>query len=55
MLYSLPAFVAALYLQLLFYVKLDWLPLYGMTSDNYATLTTAGKVVRLCCSTRRCR
>ncbi|QDT76116.1 ABC transporter permease [Lacipirellula limnantheis] len=43
MLYSLPAFVAALYLQLLFYVKLDWLPLYGMTSDDYATLSTSGK------------
>ncbi|WP_428307117.1 ABC transporter permease [Lacipirellula sp.] len=43
MLYSLPSFVAALYLQLLFYVKLGWLPLYGMTSDDYATLTTAGK------------
>jgi peptide/nickel transport system permease protein len=44
-LYSLPAFVAALYLQLLFYVKLDWLPLYGMTSDDYATLTTSGKAL----------
>jgi peptide/nickel transport system permease protein len=43
MLYSLPAFVAALYLQLLFYTKLGWLPLFGMTSDNYATLTTGGK------------
>lgn len=43
MLYSLPAFVAALYLQLLFYSKLGWLPLFGMTSDNYATLTPAGK------------
>jgi len=44
MLYSLPAFVAALYLQLLFYSKLGWLPLYGMTSDNYASLSAAGKV-----------
>lgn len=43
MLYSLPAFVAALYLQLLFYTKLGWLPLFGMTSDNFATLSTAGK------------
>jgi peptide/nickel transport system permease protein len=43
MLYSLPAFVAALYLQLLFYSKLGWLPLYGMTSDNYSSLTAAGK------------
>jgi len=43
MLYSLPSFVAALYLQLLFYSKLGWLPLFGMTSDNYETLSTAGK------------
>ena len=43
MLYSLPAFVAALYLQLLFYSKLGWLPLYGMTSDNYSSLSMAGK------------
>jgi peptide/nickel transport system permease protein len=47
MLYSLPAFVAALYLQLLFYVKLGWLPLFGMTSDDYETLTTAGKALDL--------
>lgn len=43
MLYSLPAFVAALYLQLFFYVKLDWLPLYGMQSDDYDALSNAGK------------
>jgi peptide/nickel transport system permease protein len=43
MLYSLPEFVAALYLQLLFYTKLGWLPLYGMTSDNYDTLSTTSK------------
>jgi peptide/nickel transport system permease protein len=43
MLYSLPAFVAALYLQLLFYSKLGWLPLFGMTSDNYEALSAAGK------------
>jgi peptide/nickel transport system permease protein len=47
MLYSLPAFVAALYLQLLLYVKLDWLPLYGMNSDNYDSLSTAGKALDL--------
>jgi peptide/nickel transport system permease protein len=45
MLYSLPAFVAALYLQLLFYVKLDWLPLFGMQSDDYETFSTAGKAL----------
>ena len=44
-LYSLPAFVAALYLQLLFYVKLGWLPLYGMTSDNYPQLSAAGQAL----------
>lgn len=43
MLYSLPAFVAALYLQLLFYSKLGWLPLFGMMSDNYASLSTSGR------------
>src|SRR5688572_28249046 len=43
MLYSLPAFVAALYLQLLFYSKLGWLPLFGLHSDNFETLSTTGK------------
>jgi peptide/nickel transport system permease protein len=47
MLYSLPEFVAALYLQLVFYTKLGWLPLYGMTSDSYETLSAAGKTVDL--------
>ncbi|QDV76182.1 ABC transporter permease [Botrimarina mediterranea] len=42
-LYSLPSFVAALYLQLLFYVRLGWLPLYGMTSDGFVSMTTAEK------------
>ena len=44
MLYSLPAFVAALYLQLLFYSKLGWLPLFGMVSDNHASLSASGKM-----------
>jgi peptide/nickel transport system permease protein len=44
MLYSLPAFVAALYLQLLFYSKLGWLPLFGMKSDNYPSLSEMAKV-----------
>jgi peptide/nickel transport system permease protein len=47
MLYSLPEFVAALYLQLLFYTKLHWLPLFGMTSDNFDTLSTTGKAFDL--------
>jgi peptide/nickel transport system permease protein len=43
MLYSLPAFVAALFLQLLLAVKLEWLPLFGMTSDNFESLSVWGK------------
>jgi len=43
MLYSLPSFVAALFLQILFAVKLGWLPLFGMMSDNYQTLSVMGK------------
>jgi peptide/nickel transport system permease protein len=39
MLYSLPAFVAALFMQILLAVKLEWLPLFGMTSDNFASLS----------------
>lgn len=43
MLYSFPGFVAALFLQLLFAVQLKWLPLFGMVSDNYESLSTLGK------------
>jgi peptide/nickel transport system permease protein len=43
MLYSLPAFVAALYLQLIFYTELGWLPLYGVVSNNHDQLSTFGK------------
>lgn len=42
-LYSLPAFVAALYMQIFLAVRLDLLPLFGMVGDNYADLTAAGK------------
>jgi peptide/nickel transport system permease protein len=42
-LYSLPVFVAGLFLQLLFAVKLGWLPLVGMTSENYDQLSLWGK------------
>ena len=55
MLYSLPAFVAALYLQLLFYSKLGWLPLFGMTSDNYRIAVAGGQDVGPASSTRFCR
>jgi len=48
MLYSLPSFVAALLLLVLFAVKLEgtaWeLPLFGMVSDNYRELSFFGKV-----------
>ena len=44
MLYSLPSFVAALYLQILFAVKLEILPLRGIVSMDYAEMTTFGKV-----------
>jgi peptide/nickel transport system permease protein len=48
MLYSLPSFVAALLLLVLFAVKLDGtpfaLPLRGMVSDNYAQLSYLGRV-----------
>ncbi len=47
MLYSLPAFVAALFLQMIFAVKLQgtWLelPLDGMTSPGFDELSTMGK------------
>ncbi len=43
MLYSLPSFVAALFLQILFAVKLGWLPLFGMTGDDFESLSMMGK------------
>lgn len=43
MLYSLPSFVAALYLQLLFCVQLDLLPLFGMTSDDFKSMSAPEK------------
>jgi peptide/nickel transport system permease protein len=44
MLYSLPEFVAALFLQIAFCVKLEWFPLTGMVSDNYEDLSYFGRV-----------
>lgn len=44
MLYSLPTYVAGLLLLVVFYAKLGWLPLKGMTSDNYALLSAGGKI-----------
>ncbi len=44
MLYSLPSFVAALFLQWVFAVKFDWLPLMGMRGDDFETLGLAGKM-----------
>lgn len=42
-LYALPTFVAAIYLNLLFAVKLDWLPLSGMNSADYSDMSAFGK------------
>jgi peptide/nickel transport system permease protein len=44
MLYSFPAFVAALVLQIAFAVRLNWVPLLGMVSDNYSQLSFFGKI-----------
>lgn len=44
MLYSLPSYVAALFLQLAFAVKLDLLPLFGTHSDNFQQLSFMGQV-----------
>lgn len=43
MLYSFPAFVAALFMQIAFAVYLGWLPLFGMTSDGYELMSPAGQ------------
>jgi peptide/nickel transport system permease protein len=43
MLYSLPSFVAALYLQIIFAVKLGWLPLRGITSVGHAEMSVFGQ------------
>jgi peptide/nickel transport system permease protein len=43
MLYSLPSFVAALFLQILLAVQLGWLPLLGMTGDDYESMSAPGK------------
>lgn len=43
-LYSFPVFVAALLLQMVFAVKLGWLPLLGMQADDYEQLSTWEKV-----------
>jgi peptide/nickel transport system permease protein len=46
-LYSLPSFVAALYLLIVFAVGLDWFPLSGFRSpvDEWEALSPAGKVL----------
>jgi peptide/nickel transport system permease protein len=44
MLYSLPSFVGGLFLLILFYQELHWLPLRGMTSDDYDTLSAMAKL-----------
>lgn len=39
-LYALPVFWAGLLLQIAFAVRLDWLPLYGLRSDGYPSLSS---------------
>ena len=48
MLYSLPAFVAALFMQILIAVKLGWLPLMGIVSDDYEGMSTFAKTWDVC-------
>jgi peptide/nickel transport system permease protein len=44
MLYSLPSYVAALFLQILLAVKLGWLPLFGIVdSQTHESMTAFGK------------
>ena len=45
LLYSLPSFWVALLLMQFFAVRLGWLPLFGVTSDDYAAMNVAGKFV----------
>jgi peptide/nickel transport system permease protein len=45
MLYSLPVFVAALFLQIVFFQKLGWFPLDGMRSDEHDSLSAWGKTL----------
>lgn len=47
MLYSFPAFVAALLLQMYLSVRFEWFPLFGMKSDDFDQLSTGGKVLDL--------
>lgn len=45
LLYSLPSFWVALVLMQVFSVHLDILPLFGMTSDEYPSLSAAGQLL----------
>ena len=44
-LYAVPAFWAALLLQIVFSVRLGWLPLYGLVSDRAEALGPVGRLV----------
>src|SRR5437763_16428159 len=44
LLYSLPSFWVALLLMQFFAVRHTWLPLFGMTSDNYLLMSTGAKL-----------
>src|SRR5688500_8232151 len=43
MLYSLPPFVAALLLQMVFYARVGWLPLFGMYGDGHDQMSLMGQ------------
>jgi len=45
LLYSLPSFWVALLLMQFFAVRHTWLPLFGMTSDDYLAMSTIGRMV----------
>jgi peptide/nickel transport system permease protein len=45
LLYSLPSFWVALLLMEFFSVKLNWMPLFGMTSDEYPLMSVMGQFV----------
>lgn len=45
MLYSIPSFVAAVFLQVFLAVRLGWLPLMGTVSANHAELSEFGQVL----------
>lgn len=48
MLYSMPSFVVAMFLLYVFYQRLDLLPLRGIVSPEYESLSATGKFLDIC-------